>query len=235
MPVIIKNPFFSKKIKDATITPDKVLQGEIGYGNNNERIVGTHVCKKKYQALKITKGERISEKDSSRELMQSFNRCAHFNVSGKYDSEENVFMPIDNQFEHFDEITVLKLGKSSDNHKTSVTVIKKQNINIKNGRNVNLFIVVDGIRIDIFLGKPFDDSYRYINPISFTNKNIFNVKMGSEYLSFAYGSIDGSTSKLSFYLKIDKGIITEFGLTAENPLFDAIYALNDVEFGIEWI
>lgn len=44
MAVIIKGSSTSKKIKDATITPDKVLLGEIGYGNNNERIVGTHEC-----------------------------------------------------------------------------------------------------------------------------------------------------------------------------------------------
>lgn len=235
MPVIIRGlSGLSKKIKDATATPADIIGSKVAYGNDHTRMVGTHICKKKYQSLKITKGEKISEENSSREIVQKFNRCARF-IAGKYDYAENIFMPIDNQFKHFEEITVLKLGKSNNAHNTSATVIKKQNINIKNGHNVNLFIVVDGVRIDIYIGKPIDEHYNCINPINFTNKNIFDVKMDSDDLYFAYGSIDGSKSRLSFYLKIDSGIITEFGFTAENPLYDAIYALNDIEFGIEWI
>ena len=90
MPVIIKNPFFNKKNKDATITPDKVLRGEIGYGNNNERIVGTHICKKNYQVLKFAKGEGISMANTNGEYLQDFDRCAHYTTQTIGDSPQHL-------------------------------------------------------------------------------------------------------------------------------------------------
>lgn len=230
MPVIIKNPFFSKKIKDATITPDKVLRGEIGYGNNNERIVGTHICKKNYQVLKFAKGEGISMANTSGEQLTVSSRCAHYTTQIIGNSPEGFFMSVG---KNFDNVAILQLGKSDSS--TYATVIKKQSVNIKYEPDTNLFVTIDGIRLNIFLGKPFDDSYRHIDPESFTNKNIFSLKFGSEYLEYAAESSGAYRSRLYFYLKTDQGIITEFGIAMKNSSSGTVYMLHDIEFGIEWI
>lgn len=230
MPVIIKNPFFNKKNKDATITPDKVLRGEIGYGNNNERIVGTHICKKKYQVLKFAKGEGISMANTNGEYLQDFDRCAHYTTQTIGDSPQGIFMSVGKDF---DDVAILQLGKRDSS--TYATVIKSQSVNAKYEPNTNLFVTIDGIRLNIFLGRPFNNSYRHMAPASFTNKNIFSLKFSSEYLEYAAESSGAYRDRLYFYLKTDQGIITEFGIAMKNHSTETVYMLHDIEFGIEWI
>lgn len=61
MPVIIRGlSGLSKKIKDATATPADIIGGKVAYGNDHERMLGTHVCKKKAVKLMFDVGESVN-------------------------------------------------------------------------------------------------------------------------------------------------------------------------------
>ena len=231
MPVIIKNPFFSKKIKDATIIPQDVASGKVGYANGHKRIVGTHICKKRCQIMKVAKGEIISMAASSGDQMQDYDRCAHYAKSGVGDPPEYMYMSVG---KYFSNVAILELGRDDD-YNTYSTVVKKQSCNVRYGENTNLFVTIDGIRLNIFLGKPIDSSYSYMDPTNFTNKNIFSLQFESDFLEFLYKNVSGSRIRLYFYIKTDQGIITEFGLAIKGNTGISLYTDHDIEFGIEWI
>lgn len=232
MPVIIKNPFFSKKIKDATITPDKVLQGEIGYGNNNERIVGTHVCQKKSVKLMFAAGEAIKAYET--ESFSKYNRigCAYSNT------REVLEMQTDPNYIYFDSKSIISMHLAYNLQSSDFKYIfKSLNVNIPWNENLGVaFIAGASGRMSVIGSRNIKNGWyagRLGNPgYEVGSKTPLKVKCQYEKYNDTY-------EELFLTLKVDDKKITQVGLATgvygtNKP---TIVNHNNYDIGIElsWI
>ncbi len=226
MPVIIKNPFFSKKIKDATITPDKVLQGEIGYGNNNERIVGTHICKKKSVSIKIAKG--TTELDPNGMLLYhpyySLSEIIQYDRRNEH-AIEGTFITVDDYYS-----TVAVMEPTFGGATRDGTILKKVSVNVKNNSDITFYVSINGKTVHLYLAE-----------FTGTGSIFFNARYDNSLSNYEI-TVSGNTNakmNLEFVIIAQSGIITDIGVGVGYPLskeeVTKVMSNYDIEFRASWI
>ena len=226
MPVIIKNPFFSKKIKDATITPDKVLRGEIGYGNNNERIVGAHVCKKKSVSIKIAEG--TTELDPNGMLLYhpyySLSEIIQYDRRNEH-AIEGTFIMVDDYYS-----TVAAMEPTFGGGTQEGTILKKVSVNVKNNSDMTFDISINGKTVHLYLAE-----------FTGTGSVFFDARYNNSLSNYEI-TVSGNTSikkNLEFVIIAKSGIITDIGVGVGYPLskeeVTKVMSNYDIEFRASWI
>ena len=237
MPVIIKNPFFSKKIKDATITPEKVLRGEIGYANNHTRVEGVHVCKRHVTKINLNKEEIIIASSLSKESVKTMTYQAQFKDVANNNNPESG-LSISEKYSN----TGLLVPLKDNAYASEYYIIKRQKIGAEYSRGTNLFVILDNqYPLYIYLGQPINDTYgEYMDPKSYTEKFMVSLFWEGNPPSIEIDSNAYRMPRTDFYMSVVNGVIDEIGIGFPvggyaTPVNQVKMVNHSICFGIEWI
>lgn len=203
MAVIIKGSSTSKKIKDATITPDKILLGEIGYGNNNERIVGTHECDARI--ILMAKGKfNISDKQiiqNAKRFTCSFGGASEEKLDLKtaFSSEQLVagLVTLDTSQSRFIAIIKRLQTKIKCNSDLSFKITCKNTLNSRELTGCELRLNQSGVSDGVFFC-PFYKNGKEITATCYNSRSGFNENLN---IGLAFKVASNAITEISFALK----------------------------------